>query len=239
MLIAFSAISIIPPADAFMVSRINQTYLLETVLKQNGMLENNAIKPNGSVSDEAKKKIIRSVEYLSGTGYIDKIRWIPAGFSVSNDFYNTFGFYEYELPANTERFINLFINTAVPLDVAGYDVLAHAYISQPYEYSDPKICDIERSGKIYTLLKEKSGEQYYIVLTGENKQELIRLDTGEIRSRYLGYSADKTEISSEEATFSTENDMAKLTVVVQSASISTGTDQKYFNADVYILIRVK
>jgi hypothetical protein len=44
-----------PPIDAFTVSRVNQTNRLETALVKYGMLEDNKIKSNSSISDEIKK----------------------------------------------------------------------------------------------------------------------------------------------------------------------------------------
>ena len=85
------------------------------------------------------------------------------------------------------------------------------------ENTDSKICDINKSGKNYVLAKERKGERINIVLTDENKQEVIRFDLDEVFSRYRGYAVDKSEISYEEAAFTAENDRAKLTLVVQNA----------------------
>lgn len=239
MLIAFSIVSIIPPVDAFTVSRVNQTNMLKTALTQNGMLKNNSITPNGSISADAKKKIIKSVEYLSMMGYTDRIPWLPAGFVVYEDFNSTFGFDEYDLPETTGRPINVVIDSSVPLDIAGYDFLAHTYINQPDDNTQPKICDFARSGVNYSLIKEKVSDRYDIVLTGANNLELIRFDTGEIFSRYKSFTAQKSGITLEEATFTAENDSAKLTFVVQNANMDTGTGQTYYNADLYILVSLK
>ena len=57
MLIIFSVVSIVPPVDAFTISRTSQTNTLKNVLVKNNMLVNNKIKPNGSISDKDKKTI--------------------------------------------------------------------------------------------------------------------------------------------------------------------------------------
>lgn len=238
MLIAFSAISIIPPIDAFTISRISQENLLKTILLQNAMLENNAITPNSSISKEDKEKIILSAEYLGTMKYTDEISWMPKDFNVYEDFYETFGFYRYDLPDKLNRFINVFINSSNPLDISGYDILTHAYIYSD-EKSKSEICTFKKLGKIYVLTKEYSGDNYDVVLLNDSNGELIRFSTSEILSRYSSYSTDKSEISNEEATFTAENDEVKLSFVVQNASINVSPNQMYCNADLYILVKLK
>ena len=238
MLIAFSVISIIPPVDAFTVSRLNQENMLKSVLIQNEMLKNNIITPNGSISDKDKKKIVSFVEYLAMMEYTDKIAWLPDNFTVYEDFYDTFGFYEYDLPENTNRSINVFLNSSVPIDIAGYDVLAHTYINTDENMVSP-ICNIEKLGKKYTMEKNKTRGKYNITLMDDNHQKIISFNTDEIFSKYRSYAVDKSEISNEEATFSAENDQVKLTIVVQEASINVSFNKTFYFADFYILVRFK
>ncbi len=238
MLIAFSAVSVIPPADAFTVSRLSQENMLKTVLVKNGMLKNNAVIPNGSVSGGDQKKIVFSVGYLEQMGYLGKIAWLPEHFTAQKDFYSTFGFDEYDLPEKTGRPVNVIRNTAMPLDIAGYDILAQTYVNCD-ESVNSNICEIKKSGKNYVLKKVKTGGQYDVVLTDESNREIILFHTDEIFSRYRGYTAEKSEISNEEAAFSAENDRAKITFVVQSANIESSADRTYCYADLSIMVRIK
>ena len=231
MLIGFSIVSVIPPVDAFTVSRISQQNALESLLIQNKMLKNNSITPNASISDEDKRKIVSTVEYLSMMAYTDD-------FSIYEDFYDTFGFYEYDSPENKNRYSNVFLDSSIPIDIAGHDILTHAYINFD-ENVTTEICHIEKSGKNYTLERQKAGETYDIVLRDDNNQEMIRFHADEIFSKYQSYTADKSELGIKEATFSTENDQAKLTVVVQNANINVSANQTYYNADLYILVQFK
>ena len=52
LLIVFATISIVPPVDAFTISRNSQTDALKDVLEQNNMLEDNKIKPNKSITEK-------------------------------------------------------------------------------------------------------------------------------------------------------------------------------------------
>lgn len=238
MLIVFCAVSIIPPIDAFTVSRISQEKMLKSVLIQNEMFKNNVIIPDSSISDQDKKKIVSFVEYLSMMGYTDKIEWFPHDFRLYEDFYNTFGFYEYDIPDNVNRTVNVFLNSMTPIDIAGYDALTRTNIHSE-ENMESQICNIQKSGMEYTLVKEKTGEKYDIILTDDRNNELIRFNTEDIFSRYKSYASDKAEISKDEANFSTENERVKLTIVVQEAGINSSFNQNFNYADFYILVRFK
>lgn len=238
MLIAFCIVSIIPPVDAFTVSRINQEKMLKSVLVQNKMLKNNVIIPDSAIPDQDKKKIILFVEYLSRMRYTDKIEWFPDDFTIYEDFYKTFGFYEYDVSDKDNRTVNVFLNSMIPIDIAGYDVLTRTNIHSE-EKMESQICSIQKSGTEYMLKKEKTDGKYDIILTDGSNNEFIRFNTEDIFSRYKSYANDKTEISQDEATFSRENDRVKLTIVVQEAGINFSFNQDFNYADFYILVRFK
>jgi len=72
MVIVFAAVSILPPVDAFTISRTSQINTLENVLEKNNMLENNKIKPKESIPDKDKKTITTIIYYLDNMGYTKK-----------------------------------------------------------------------------------------------------------------------------------------------------------------------
>lgn len=241
--IGLCVISIIPSIDAFSVSRLSQTYRLETVLIKNQMLEDNKIKPNSSISDEDKKIIIQSVQYLSMTNDIKEIKWLENDFETGRDFYNTFGFNEYDTPQNTDLYVSVFFNTNNPVDIKGYDVLAQAYISSEENTGDA-ICTINYLDKSYYLAKEKLSNQYDIVLSDSNKNEITRFNTDELFSRYENYGEAKEGISEKDATFIIENNKVKVKFIIKDVYISKVTISKeankdIFNASFYILIKFK
>jgi hypothetical protein len=73
LLIIFSVISIVPPVDAFSVSKSSQLNTLEKTLIANGMLENEEIIPKPDLNNEEKKKIINSMNYLYRMEYLDQV----------------------------------------------------------------------------------------------------------------------------------------------------------------------
>lgn len=71
----------------------------------------------------------------------------------------------------------------------------------------------------------------------ENNKELIRFNTQEIFDKYDNYHATKETIPADEATFTKENDGAKITIVVQNVSIEKQYNQN--NAGIYVFIQIK
>lgn len=236
--IIFCVISLIPPIDAFNVSRINQTNRLEAALVKNGMLEDNKIKPNSLISDQDKKIIIQSTEYLSINKYSSKITWLGKDFEIYRDFYNTFGFNQYDTPQTTDSYVSVYFNTNNPIDIKGYDVLAEAYINSD-ENTDSKICTINFSNKSYDLQKEKLGSQFDLVLYDNNKNEIIRFNTDELYSRYENYGQPKEGISEKDATFIIENNKVKVKLLMRNVNINKASNSKSSNASFYVLIKFK
>lgn len=237
ILIAFSMVSIVPPVDAFTVSRISQVNMLKNILIKNEMIENNVIMPNVLISNEDKKKIVVSVKYLDQMKYMDKIEWIPKDFNLYEDFYNTFGFYIYNQKEKENRLIHIYKNNKTAIDIAGYDFLAHTFVKID-ENGESRICSFKKLNQSYTLTKEKVRQKYDIVLR-QNKQEIIRFNTKKIFSRYDSYAEDKLELSNEEATFSVENNEVKLIFVVKEAKWNVSLNHTYYFANLDILVRFK
>ncbi len=238
MFIVFSAWSVIPPVDAFTVSRISQENRLESVLEKNGMLANDRITPNGSISDQDKKKIVSFTQYLSMMGYTDKITWMPKGFTVYKDFFNTFGFHEFNVPQKANWSVNTFLNPSVPLNIEGYDVLIHTFINSE-DNGRSIICNIEKSGKKYTMEKKKTGDYVDIILADNDNHEIISFHTADIITKLRSYAIDKNELSSEEAAFFKENDKINITIVVQDVTMNVSFGKTYYYADIYILVDFK
>ena len=90
ILIGLSVISILPPVDAFTISRANQASRLKQVLIKNEMLQEGRIIPNENISTEDKDIIVSTVQYLESSDDVNKIAWLSS--YNPNDFEKTFGF---------------------------------------------------------------------------------------------------------------------------------------------------
>ncbi|MFX3623169.1 MAG: DUF4153 domain-containing protein [Ectobacillus sp.] len=238
LLIIFAAISIVPPVDAFTISRNSQIDTLENVLVKNNMLENNKIKPKSSIPDKDKQTITKAIQYLSMMEYTKKIEWLPDDFDVYKDFQDTFGFEEYQEPADFNQGVYLGIEQPAPIAITGFDTFVQTDIYTDSKNRDEKICDIEKDGKMYTLLKDFKEGQINLKLMGEDDEELIRFQTEEIYDKFSGYNAAKSLMSVEEATFTKENSRAKMMVVVQNVAIEKRNKQ-HNNAVLFVFVQIK
>lgn len=238
LLIVLSAISVIPPVDAFTVSRASQTGALVTTLEKNGMLQNSVLTPKGDLPDGDKEKIVRAVEYLDEMGYIKSIPWIPPDFVTYRDFYDTFGFAPSELPSDKFRYVNVSLEETAALDIEGYDAFARTTVSRSGGYGTKTLCTIRRPDGDFRLVGEQVDAHEELALLDPDGRELVRFNTEEIFRRYQGYGASTSVLSAEDATFTAENGGAAMAVVVQYANLSTQAEQTDGTADVYVLMRI-
>ncbi len=239
MLIAFSVISIVPPVDAFTVSRVSQINILESVLTRNGMLSDDGVTPNDTISDADQAKITSSIQYLSEMEALDSVTWLPQDFNAYEDFNSTFGFDQAYGQNDVNPSVYLFLDTRVPIPIGDYDYFIQTDMETSQDHGESEICTIEREDKTYRLLFEENGEDFDIVMADEDGQDMIRFDAGEIFSRYQSYSTEKSEMSIGEATFSSESERVALTLVVQSVTLDFSSVEKYGYAQLYILVRFK
>ncbi|HWQ29669.1 MAG TPA: DUF4153 domain-containing protein, partial [Negativicutes bacterium] len=238
MLIAFSLVSIIPPTDAFTISRTNQVHRLESVLLKNNMLEGNTIKPSKAVSDEDKRVIVKAFNYLLMMGYNKNIEWLPDKMDRYVDFYETFGFNESEVPADLKENVYLGLEQPSPIDIKGYDSFVQFGFQVPESNAPEKICDITKAGVKYTLRQRTEEGKCDIFLTAEDGRELIRFDTTELLNRFYNYSSGKS-LTPEEASFTKENEAARIRLVVQAMNIDKGGEKAAYGAELFILVTVK
>ncbi len=216
LLIVFAAVSIVPPVDAFTVSRNSQTNTLKNVLMKNNMLADNQIHPNGSISKKDQKTITYTVNYLSMMEYTKKIAWFPKDFKVYDDFKKTFGFEEYQQPAvNMNQGVYLGLKQPAPMKITGYDLFVQTDIYG--KGGNETVCDFEKAGKTYTLRKDPANGQ--ITVYGKKDEKLITFKMKEIYNRFASYQSMKQTISVQEATFTKENSRAKITIVVQNVAV--------------------
>ena len=238
LLIVFATISIVPPVDAFTVSRTNQINMLENALMKNDMLDHNKIKPNESISDKDKQTITNAIYYLSMMEYTKQIKWLPEDFDAYTDFQNTFGFKEYQEPTDSIQPVYLSLEQSAPITITGYDFFVQTDIYLSDQSKDEKVYDIEKDGKTYSLLRDYQEDQIDLIVMGENDLELIRFETQEIYDKFYNYSSMKGLISLEEATFTKENDIAKITIVVQNVGIEKSMGQNN-NALLFVFVQIK
>jgi hypothetical protein len=246
LLIGFSLFSIIPPFDAFTISRTNQQKKLENVLLKNDMLVDNKINPNPSISDKDKKIISTTLNYLEMMGYTKKIEYLGEDFNSYRDFYNTFGFYSYEDNIYTQDNIYISLNRQLPINISGYDtlVVTDFYIGKDNTNSNNKLCNFEKAGHNYTLSINYSLDSSDLWLSNDKNEELMRIHIKDVFEKFDtsvsgNYPESKNSISPEQATFTQENDRAVISLVALNINIEKFNFEHPYNGEFYILVKVK
>lgn len=125
----FAILSVLPPADAFTVSRTSQIARVEGILFRNHMLVQGKVTPSANVSNADRSEITSIMNYLDRMGHISKVKWLPADYEEYRDFEKVFGFsltYGRDQAAESIDWFNANIDQRLPLDVAGYDTMLKA-----------------------------------------------------------------------------------------------------------------
>ncbi len=244
VLIVFSAISIIPPIDAFTISRESQINLLRSTLTGNGMLEKGEIVPNTDISIKDKKTITRTVSYLDSMDYIDDIGWLPDKIFHYGNFKSTFGFDEtYDdtgQGADSSQMAILDWDRSPALNIENYDRMVFVNIDDYQKKGAETVIPVEIDQNNYVLKNVSDEKEIYLVLLDENDRELIRFDAKKAFYRILDnqkeLKGEKDTISVDQATVTKENDRARMSIVANNIHYY---DSKYTTAELYVFIQIK
>ncbi|WP_042356148.1 DUF4153 domain-containing protein [Bacillus rubiinfantis] len=239
LLTTFSFISIIPPVDAFTISKHSQIKLLEEVLLKNEMLEHRKIIPKESISDKDKEKITEAISYLTMMNYTKQLSYLPKDFTMYDDFSQTFGFEEYKVPEKftTDQFIYVNVKQTGPISITGHDFFVGMDLSSQDKNGNEQFT-FEKAGHSYFLVKELEDHHFTIKLVNHTKQVILEYNLEEIFDKFMDYRGE-TVISSDEAAFMKENDFAKITVFLQSLDFQKDSANPYLSATVYVFVQIK
>lgn len=210
VLVVFSFISVIPPIDAFTISRISQESFFENVLNDNGMIVNGHVVKNSDISDNDKEKIINISRYLYSMDYIKDLEFMPDDFDYYSDFYSVFGFNEYEIKDLRQENIYLYYPGEDAVDIKGFDYYIEANIESQ---SESRILFTKESenGK-YILGINKVGTIY---LNNEEGNKILEFSLQDIRDRLSEITMEKQLLTKEEAVFIYSKDGCELKVIIK------------------------
>lgn len=239
ILIILSLISVIPPTDAFLISRRNQISRLTETLVKNDMLKDGKIKPDGNISRKDMQIIINSVQYLDRMNYTKDIEWLK-DYSQSNDFEEIFGFDMYDTADKNIREYenyNFYLSESVPFDISDYDYFIEAQIYDRKLQKDNEIYFGENNE--YILSCNSEGKIGKLILSDSQKNELVSISLDDIYVKMKGRNENSGEISIDEATFLSENDNAALCLIVKNFNYNEWDDGNYQNIEAFIMIKIK
>lgn len=224
-------LSVIPPVDAFTVSRCSQITRLENMLRSEGILsKDRKITPKAVVPVKTRVESTRIIEYLETRNYLKYINWLPSDFKI-NEMKNTFGF-DAAYEDLRERYFYAFLDTQKPVGISGYDIFIHA--RSPIRTDDSIHSSFNfqvRNNKYKLIIKRISPQE---VKVSVNDSEGIEL----VSSGLYGFASTlpkidntpKGSLSPEAMTLDSQNNGYRLRIILQEVNITYGTDE---NSGVY------
>lgn len=239
VLIAFSVISIIPPTDAFSISKMSQINLLEKTLLKNSMIVNGMVTPKADISNDDKKIITNSANYISMMEYTDEIAWLPDDFKYYENFEKTFGFSGYDI-REPERiqYYSFGRGQEIALNIDEYDIFIKA--SLPYYEEDEKY-QISKNelttGETFSINKIEDKRFHIFTFYDKDRNVIIDFDFEEVFKRYEGYYSPKGEMSLKDATFEKENEKVSIKIIMNFVDFYMDGKEERFGGDMYIFIK--
>ncbi len=245
VLIGILLFSLIPPVDAFTISRTNQIDRLTNVLGRNGMLQTgDVVVANTSLSETDQKIIADTVDYLVMMEYSKNIPYLGEQFDMYNDFYNTFGFYYDEKSNSLKDSVFLNLDRQEPIDISNYDTLIEIDFYEQDQKVESDISYFKINGKKYALSWDKTADFKILKLTDEINQDLIQINMKEVFDYYNTVTIensqlDQTALTANEATFIKENNEVAIALVAKNLNIEKSAQGNGGNGSFYVLIKIR
>jgi len=223
----FAIFSVIPPVDAFTVSRVSQINRVENLLKAEGILAEGKIIPKTDVSMTLRSETTSILNYLENRTYIKAIKWLPADFKTNN-MPATFGF-EPAYENQGSEFNNFFANTDMekPYNISGYDIFVNTSSGRGMVKVGQPSFDFEVRGIKYRLnLERLSSQEVKVSVENADGVELVGTGLYDFTKTLSTVSnRPKEALDPETMTINVENNGYKLRIMLQNVSItSTGAD---------------
>lgn len=219
-------LSVIPPVDAFTVSRCSQITRLENMLRSEGVLSKDGkIIPKEAVPEKIRLESTRILDYLNMRNYLEYINWLPSDFNI-NEMKNTFGF-DAAYEDLRESYFNAFLDTQKPVEISGYDIFIHARSYTKMEESTHSPYNFQvRNHKYKLIIKRISPQEVKVSVSNQKGIELVSSGLYGLASTLpkIG-NTPKDSLSPELMTLSVQNNGYKLRIVLQEVNINYGADE--------------
>ncbi|SCZ79657.1 DUF4153 domain-containing protein [Acidaminobacter hydrogenoformans] len=217
----FALVSIVPPVDAFTVSRNSQIERLEVILTEEGMLADGALVAKATASQHTREETTSIVNYLSNSGSLSYVRWLPEDFKSYEDFTGTFGFERTYASDRSQRYAMVSLDPEAPLNVAGYDRMMAFHLFRHKEAREVLTRQVLMEGKAYNVVVTRtSSVDGQVALMSSGGEEMLTLQLYEAVEGFLPQmGADKPVMPPEALTIEAEGSGLKMAVVFESVSL--------------------
>lgn len=222
-------ISVIPPVDAFTVSRNSQIARLENLLRSEGVLTDGKITPKSDVTMKLRLESTSILNYLERRNYLQYMTWLPSDFKTFDQMKDTFGFepsYESISPSTTYFYASL--DMQKPMNIQGYDLMINAssYRNTPESEKSRSTFDFQVHNVKYTLFIDRlTAQETRVSVKNAEGAELVGTNLYDFASSLSGAgTAPKESLPAEVMTLNVENNGSKLRIILQNVNISYGAD---------------
>ena len=242
----FALISIIPPVDAFTVSKNSQERRLTEILNRNNMIVDGEIVKRADISTDDMYEITNISNYMQGMGYLDDMDWFPDKYADNyyGNFRNIYGVeqnYDTGNPGREETlYLNAMLNENEKINIENYDMFFKTYIHNKRE-PDAELGEFTLKGKNYAI-KQIFDEKGYITITvSDDSNTLIEIPMKEfIDGLFEKANEPKGLMDQETLTIETQNDELKVKLLINDINVDKSDPEDiYIYANIYVFVAVQ
>ena len=239
----FALMSIIPPVDAFTVSKNSQERRLTEILIRNKMIADGEIVKKTDISTDDMFEITNISNYMYGMGYLDDMDWFPDKYADNyyGNFKNIYGFEQYYdrgFPGQEETlYLYAILDENEKINIEDYDLFFRIYI-QNKRGPGEDIGEFSLKGKNY-LIKQIPDEKGYITITvSDDTNTLIEIPMKEfIDGLFEKSNAPKGAMDKESLTIEKQNDKLKVKLLIYDMNVDRNDpDDIYISANIYVFV---
>lgn len=236
---AFAVISIIPPVDAFSISRHSQVNRLESILHAEGMLSGGVLTPKSGASEETKKETTSILSYLDQHAALDRISWLPQNFELYEDMETTFGFDStYSGYDPNTKYTQFSIASNAPLPISGYDISVN-FNSNPYDPDDQSTSFAILDNAYRMSVSRISDRDARVSVQSADGTELVGTDLYNFAKTLMdGASNSTNELSAENLTLDEEQNGYRLRILFQNIYVDSGSSGTGIDYNMTVLFGV-
>ncbi|MGI5921509.1 MAG: DUF4153 domain-containing protein [Syntrophomonadaceae bacterium] len=223
---SFAIFSVIPPVDAFTVSRISQINRLENMLSAEGILADGKLNPKQEVSLDLRVESTSILNYLDRRNYLQYLKWLPADFDTAMDMKKTFGFEPaYENSYGNHNYLYVQTDMREPVNIKGFDVFFNTSASTRTGNGYKDIYDFEIGNKKYKMqIETVTPQDIYVAVKDETGVELVGTGLYEFTRSLVGeVNSSKELMAPDKMTLDVASNSYKLRIIIQHANITLGS----------------
>lgn len=221
----FAIFSVIPPVDAFTVSRVSQINRLEKMLQAEAILADGKITPKAEVTMNLRQESTSILNYLERRHYLKNIKWLPADFNANEDMPDTLGFEPaYPDIGRDENYFFASLDMDQAVNISGYDVMVPVRSYRGMSKDEmPEDSFTIRDSKYQVSLERLSPQELQVSIKNDKGEELVGTGLYDfVKSLRKTNNNPKEALDPEEMTFDVENNGYKLRIMFQDVNVTYG-----------------